>query len=351
MTNTVSRIISDEDLSAGIQIESAGKPNAKAKTSSATGLAQFLNGTWLDELREHRPDLINGPPYDDELQLRTDPSLSIELMARFWEDNAKAMGPGWSSGDLYLAHFSGVGVARKLLRADPDEPASHYYSPSAIKANKSILQGKSVGQVRDWAERKMRNARGTNWVARYYRPRPVPVPHNESSDDIRDVQILLKEFGYHEVGDIDGKWGGRTMGAVNAYRNDRHLPPGAIDDELIADMRDAQTDNWKRPISEKRANTTEDEAAKKSVPVKLTLRQRFAAFMAAIGMGFTTLVSWAKDTFETVRDYVHDPIELLLKVPMFVWFAMITSVVVYLWLNSRKAAQAAVQDIRKGVTS
>jgi hypothetical protein len=43
-----------------IRVESNGDPNAKNKRSSALGLGQFLNETWLDMIRSHRPDLARG---------------------------------------------------------------------------------------------------------------------------------------------------------------------------------------------------------------------------------------------------------------------------------------------------
>ena len=177
MTYTVSRIISDESLSCGIQIESNGVPTAKAKTSSATGLAQFLNATWLEVVRGHQPAWFNNRTTAQVLALRTDPRKSIEMMARFWEDNAKALGAGYTDGDLYLAHFSGVGTARRVLRADAGTPAGAIFSPAAVKANKSILAGKTCGQVRAWASSKMAKAKGRNWVAVYMTgAKPVASP-------------------------------------------------------------------------------------------------------------------------------------------------------------------------------
>jgi hypothetical protein len=178
MANTVSSKITDEQLNRIIQIESAGKPTAKAPTSSARGLGQFINGTWLAELKKHRPDLFNGPPYDDELKLESDPSLQIEILARFTEDNAAILGPGWTDGDLYLAHFLGVGTAAKFLRAHADASAEVLAGAAAVKANRSILVGKNAGQVRAWAARSMANrwdaAGKTNWVSRYYKgPHPA----------------------------------------------------------------------------------------------------------------------------------------------------------------------------------
>lgn len=183
MTNTVSRSISDATLSRIVDIESAGRANAKASTSTALGLGQFLNGTWLAEIQKHRPDLCNGPPYDDELALRTNPALAIELLARFTEDNAAELGAGYGDGDLYLAHFAGAGTARKLLHASPEALASTVFSRQAVAANRSVIEGKTCRQVRDWAARKMAHAR-TDWVQHFIaapapRPRPAPPADEE----------------------------------------------------------------------------------------------------------------------------------------------------------------------------
>jgi hypothetical protein len=43
-----------------IKVESNGDRNAKNKHSSATGLGQFVNETWLVLIRAHRPDLATG---------------------------------------------------------------------------------------------------------------------------------------------------------------------------------------------------------------------------------------------------------------------------------------------------
>lgn len=182
--NRVSNSISDETLSRIIQIESGGNPRAKASTSTALGLAQFLNGTWLQTVKRHRPDLMDGRTQAQVLAMRTNPSLSIELLARFTEDNAATLGGDPTDGDLYLAHFSGAGVARKLMRAKPEASAATCYSKEAIAANRSILEGKTVGQVRAWADRKMAAAGKTNWVAKHYRPAAA-----EPADDDVPVKI------------------------------------------------------------------------------------------------------------------------------------------------------------------
>jgi hypothetical protein len=176
MTNTVSRIISDDTLSRIIQIESAGKPTAKAPTSSATGLGQFIASTWLAVVQKHRPAWAVGKTNAQILALRTDPKCSIEMLARFTEDNASYLGAGYTDGDLYLAHFAGAGTAKKLLRASASSDCASVFSSAAIAANRSILSGKTCGQVRAWAASKMKAAGGRNWVAVYMAGAKPTVP-------------------------------------------------------------------------------------------------------------------------------------------------------------------------------
>lgn len=204
MAHTVSRIVADETLSRIIQIESAGKPRAKAATSSATGLFQFIAETWMAVVKKHRPDLLKGRTRMQVLALRTDPKIAIELGARFTEDNAKALGRVYLDGDLYLAHFAGVGVARKLLRAPASAPASQYFSSAAIAANRSILSGKTVGEVRAWAERKMAAAGKVNWIAKYWTSPPLePEPAPPESDEPEPPVVIPPPPDIEKPGDED----------------------------------------------------------------------------------------------------------------------------------------------------
>lgn len=176
MTNTVSKTISDETLNRIITIESAGRPTAKAPTSSATGLFQFINATWLSFIRKYRPDLCAGKSDAQILALRTDPAVSIEIGARFTEENAAGLGSGYTDGDLYLAHFLGLGAARALLRAAPSTSTASLVSGAAISANASILRGKTAAQVRSWAASRMAASGGHNWIAQFYKAHPAPKP-------------------------------------------------------------------------------------------------------------------------------------------------------------------------------
>lgn len=191
MTNTVSNTVSDETLNCIITIESAGKVRAKAPTSSASGLFQFIDATWMGVVAKHRPDLLNGRTRAQILELRFDPKIAIELGARFTEDNQRVIGMNCTGGDLYLAHFLGTADAKDLFRANPETPVSQLVTASVINANKSIMLGKSAGQVRAWAAKRMAASGGHDWVAKYYGKPAVPQPRpepEETAEDIPDPQ-------------------------------------------------------------------------------------------------------------------------------------------------------------------
>lgn len=166
-----------------ISIESAGRPKAKAPTSSAGGLFQFLNGTFYDECRIHQPVLLKGRTKEQVYALRFDAEIAIELGIKFTEDNARALGKGWTEGDLYAAHFLGIGTAKAVLRAPSNAPVTDYVSAAAVKANATILPGRTCAQFRKWAQMSMdtRWAKLGNpdWIAIWYHKddnAPIPPP-------------------------------------------------------------------------------------------------------------------------------------------------------------------------------
>lgn len=211
MAHTVSALLADSTLNQIMAIESAGKPKAKAPTSSASGLFQFLNGTWLATVNKHRPDLLHGRTQAQVLALRTtNTSVCIELGARFTEDNAAALGADYNDGDLYLAHFLGAGSARKVLRSNPNASAVAVCGQRAADANHSIFyrkDGKPVScvQLRRWAEAAMAHrwdALGNqDFVAQYYNANdPLVLPHDPAvQEDAPEDAPVKHEENFRET--------------------------------------------------------------------------------------------------------------------------------------------------------
>jgi len=151
--------------------ESSLNPSAKASTSSATGLFQFLESTWLQTMKEQGPALGYGQ-FANEIQrrsdgsytvadparkaeilkLREDPQISADLAAAFTRTNGEYLrnkfGRSPSAGELYIAHFLGAEGAERMFRAgleNPDQLAVNLF-PKQADANQAIFY--SNGQPR-----------------------------------------------------------------------------------------------------------------------------------------------------------------------------------------------------------
>ncbi len=96
--------------------ESSFKPDAKAKTSSATGLFQFIESTWMGMVKEHGAKYGIDTTLDKKslLELRKDPQIASFMAAEFAKDNQtyleKTIGGDIGNTELYFAHFMGVRV-------------------------------------------------------------------------------------------------------------------------------------------------------------------------------------------------------------------------------------------------
>ena len=140
------------------KIESGLNPDARARTSSATGLFQFTRDTWLRVVAQHgeaaglsaesnalRSGMATAADRQRILDLRTNPDLSARLAAHHALDNARALAAQGinQSGptELYLAHFLGSNGAAKFLngmKSNPNAPAASLL-PDAAQSNKTIF--------------------------------------------------------------------------------------------------------------------------------------------------------------------------------------------------------------------
>ena len=149
--------VSESYLSQLAFVESTNNPNAKAKTSSATGLYQFIDKTWKDTVNKYEPSLKEGRTEEELLALRTDPEVSKRMVAYLTKENSDALikaGVYPSDDALYLAHFAGASKAKKLYQADTLEDAEKVLGENVIKAN-PFLKGMKVIDVIAWARKKM----------------------------------------------------------------------------------------------------------------------------------------------------------------------------------------------------
>ena len=141
-----------------VGVESGGNPDAKNPNSTATGLGQFIESTWLRMFKQYYPEVAAGMSDAMILAKRTDAEFSRAMIELYARENASILrkaGVAINDANLYLAHFLGPGGASKLLSASPDTPVSDILGSDQISANRSILEGKTAGQVSAWAQGKM----------------------------------------------------------------------------------------------------------------------------------------------------------------------------------------------------
>lgn len=117
-------------------VESGFNPNARASTSSATGLFQFTQATWNEQLGKHGRKYNIAPNTSP-----TDPRANSLLAGELIKSNLKSIEsvkPNPNVTDAYLTHFLGAGGAKTFLAAEPTRPAAEVM-PRAADANKSIF--------------------------------------------------------------------------------------------------------------------------------------------------------------------------------------------------------------------
>ena len=144
--------------------ESAFDPNAKASTSSARGLFQFIDTTWLAMMKEDGPryglaqyaaaiDKTAGGGYvvrdpakrAEILKLRDSPTISALMAGALASRNSDylsaSLGRQPSSGELYIAHFLGASGARRLISLAETQPSASAAAvfPDAARANRPIF--------------------------------------------------------------------------------------------------------------------------------------------------------------------------------------------------------------------
>jgi hypothetical protein len=172
------------------KIESGLNASARAGTSSASGLYQFIEQSWLGVVKKHgaehglgwaadaiggsagRMTVSDGATRSAILALRNNPEVASLMAAEHASDNADALqgtlGRAANGTDLYMAHFLGLGGAKQFLSAmqvAPDRTAAAMF-PAAARANRTVFydatgNARSLSEVYDrFADKLGNNAAG-----------------------------------------------------------------------------------------------------------------------------------------------------------------------------------------------
>jgi hypothetical protein len=180
--------------------ESSLKSDAHSNTSSASGLFQFVEQTWLGlvknygakyglggmaEAIERSPEgryrADNTADRQAILALRKDPKVSALMEGEYANETRctmkSSLGRDVFQGELYAAHFLGPQAACRLIEANTSQPDANAASifPQAAEANRSVFfhsdgSAKSVAEVYRWATRGEKTSATTS-VAASSRPK------------------------------------------------------------------------------------------------------------------------------------------------------------------------------------
>ena len=209
-----------EYMLATAKMESNFNPKAAATTSSARGLYQFIEQTWLGTVKEAGSQLGYGK-YADAItrnpsggysvsdpaarnaimKLRDDPEAASSMAAVFAQSNSfkltGTIGRRPTDGELYMAHFLGAAGASKLIESIGERPNQRADAvfPSAAAANKSIFynrfgSARSVTEV--YAELNGRYASAAN--APSTRAVAALAPRTQAVGNVPEVGSFLAAF-------------------------------------------------------------------------------------------------------------------------------------------------------------
>jgi Transglycosylase SLT domain len=179
--------------------ESGMNPGAKSGASSAAGLFQFVEQTWLSTLKQHgakhgyaryaeliskgedgRYHVAGEEAKRAVMDLRLDPHAASLMAGELTSDSAAYLkgrtGRSPTAGELYAAHFLGPQGSARLIEAAQRQPgaAAAQLFPDAAHANKAIFyrdgRAATVGEV--YAN--LTKAAGS--AAPFETPAPAPAP-------------------------------------------------------------------------------------------------------------------------------------------------------------------------------
>ncbi len=225
--------------------ESALDPSAKAPTSSATGLFQFIEQTWLGTMKNAGPQLglqsqadaisrqadgtysvADAAQRQAILDLRRDPKVASVLAGALTQKNAQALeavlGREPTAGDLYAAHVLGAKGAASLIanaKTFPERSAA-VDLPEAAAANHGLFYDRS-GRPRTSAE-----LYATLSAAAQAVPASAPpVIRREGSEPVASASPPTSALAYAGTGTATAAAFGGSADLRSLFQTDRRTSP------------------------------------------------------------------------------------------------------------------------------
>ena len=217
------------------KLESGLNAGARASTSSASGLYQFIEQSWLAVVKKHGAEHGLGWAADSIghssnghltvgdagtrqaiLQMRNDPATASLMAAEYASDNKDALeattGRAANGTDLYMAHFLGLGGAKKFLSTMASDASATGASlfPAAARANRNVFfnrdgSARSLGDIYNRFAAKLGSAAADSMGA------TTPVNYAAQALDMDGSTVIT---GNGESAEAALAWANTTMGQL-----------------------------------------------------------------------------------------------------------------------------------------
>jgi len=310
------------------EVQAAQPSWTKRFGSSAAGAYQIMRDTMdspktMSDL-EGEMGLSGDELFDPDMQDR----MALHLLKRRGYDQfmagkigvvafAKRLAQEWASFPVLAAT---KGAHRQVKRGQS------YYAGDGV--NKALVPPERI-------ERLLAEALAMTGTA------PAAAPSGAITDPaiVRQVQTRLRELGYTEVGEADGKVGKMTRTAILAFRNENGLP---LADYIDQDLRVAMLDAPARELAPARADAAPGEVRAQVPEARAAWWTKVSAWVAGAVASLGVVIDGIIDNLDGARGWLEPLKTTLGDIPTWTWFAILGAGAFFLWQKSRKA-EVAIQ--------
>lgn len=164
------------------------------------------------------------------------------------------------------------------------------------------------------------------------------------------VQRKLIALHYHEVGEPNGLFGGKTVAGVAAFMTDRGKDPnrGKITQELKDELSKAIAEPWTRPIAPDRANATAKDIAGRVKSVDQTWYQKLWAYVLGIPSAAVAAFKYVFGDYNDPSSAIYSVKSFFSAIPPELYFLAIAGIAGLIFFFAKKSQDATVEAYRRG---
>ncbi|MGV8864980.1 MAG: tape measure protein [Pseudomonas sp.] len=220
-----------KDITERIIYIEGGQKGGGPSTSSARGIGQFTESTWLGMFDKIYPELaqLNDT---QKLALRTNEEAARKMLDALTQQNQAALvgkGLNPTPGNTYLAHFLGANDAIKVLLANPDELAANIVQKQSVDANPTVFKpGMTAGDLQGWANDKMGGGS------------PIQSTGQTKQEETnQDIQLRIDALKEEATARQESNREGEIAKEISRAQNQATKDGTTLTEEQIAALRDA----------------------------------------------------------------------------------------------------------------